>query len=49
VIENWGLRRIFVSMRVEVTEEWRKLYNEKLSDRYISPNIFRVFKLRRKN
>jgi hypothetical protein len=31
----------------EVTEEWRKLHNEELSDLYCSPNIVRVIKERR--
>ena len=30
----------------EVTEEWRKLHNEELSDLYSSPNIVRVVKSR---
>ena len=44
VFENWVLRRIFGPKRVEVTREWRKLYNEGLNDLYFSPNIFRVIK-----
>ena len=47
VFENRLLRRIFVSMRDEVTREWRKLYNEELNDVYFSPNIFGVRKWRR--
>ena len=31
----------------EVTGEWRKLYNEELSDLYSLPNIVRVVKSRR--
>jgi hypothetical protein len=30
-----------------VTQEWRKLHNEKLNDLYSSPNIVRVMKSRR--
>ena len=30
--------------RDEVTEEWRKLHNEELSDLYSLPNIVRVVK-----
>jgi len=40
------LRRIFGSKRNEVKGEWRKLRNEELNDRYCSPNIVRVIKLR---
>jgi hypothetical protein len=32
VFENRVLRRIFGLKRDEVTEEWRKLHNEELSD-----------------
>jgi hypothetical protein len=49
VFEYCGLRGIFVSKRDEVTGEWRELHNWELSDLYISPNIFRVIKRRRKN
>jgi hypothetical protein len=34
LFENRVLRRIFGSRRDEVTEEWRKLHNEELSDLY---------------
>ena len=33
------LRRVFEPKRDEVTGEWRKLYNEELSDPYSLPNI----------
>ena len=46
VFENRVLRRIFVPKRDEVTEEWRKLHNEKLNDLYCSPNIVQVIKSR---
>jgi len=42
VFENRVLRKIFVSTRVEVTGEWRKLHREELHDLYCSPNIIRV-------
>ena len=41
------LRRVFGAKRDEVTEEWRKLHNEELSDLYSLPNIVRVVKSRR--
>ena len=47
VFENSVLRRIFGPKRDEVTDEWRKLHNEKLNDLYPSPNIVRVIKSRR--
>ena len=47
VFENRVLRRVFGPKRDEVTGEWRKLNNEKLSDMYSLPNIVRVVKSRR--
>ena len=41
------LSRVFGPKRDEITEEWRKLYNEELSDLYSLPNIVRVVKSRR--
>ena len=46
VFQNRVLR-VFGSKRDEVTGEWRKLHNEKLSDLYPLPNIVRVVKSRR--
>jgi hypothetical protein len=45
VFENRVLRRIFVQKRDEVTEDWRKLHNEKLHYLYSSSN--RMIKSRR--
>ena len=47
VLENRVLRRMFGPKRDEVTGEWRKVYNEGLSDVYSSPNIIWVIKSRR--
>jgi hypothetical protein len=44
VFENRVLRRIFGLRRDEVTEDWRKLRNEKLHNLYSSPNIIRMIK-----
>jgi hypothetical protein len=44
VFENRVLRRVFGPKRDEVTEERRKLHNEKLNDRYSLPNTVRVVK-----
>jgi hypothetical protein len=46
VFENRVLRRIFGPKRDEVTEEWRKLHNEKLNDLYSSPTFVRAIKSR---
>jgi hypothetical protein len=42
VIENRVLGRIFVPMRDEVTEVWRKLHKEEFNDPYSSQIIIRV-------
>jgi hypothetical protein len=47
VFENRVLRRIFGPKRDEVTEEWRKLHNEKLHDIYSLSSIERIIKSRR--
>ena len=47
MFENRVPRRVFGPKRDEVTEEWRKLHNEELSDPYSLPNIVRVVKSRR--
>jgi hypothetical protein len=44
VFENKVLRRRCGSERDKVTEEWRKLHNEKLNDLYSSPTIVWVIK-----
>ena len=46
VFENRVLRRVFGPKRDKVTGEWRKLYNEELSDLYSLTNIARVVKSR---
>jgi hypothetical protein len=46
VFDNRVPRRIFGSMRDEVTGEWKKLHTEKLNGLYSSPNIIRVIKSR---
>jgi hypothetical protein len=47
VFENRVLRRVFGPKRDEVTGEWRKLYNEELSELYPLSKIVRVVKSRR--
>ena len=47
MFENRVLRRVFGPKREEVTGEWRKLHNEKISDLYSLPNIVRLVKSRR--
>ena len=47
MFEKWVLRRVFGPKRDEVTGEWRKLYNEELSDLYSLPNIVQMVKSRR--
>jgi hypothetical protein len=46
VFENRVLRRIFGPKRDEVTERWRKLYNEELHYLYSSQSIIRIIKSR---
>jgi hypothetical protein len=41
------MREIIGPKRDEVTGEWRKIYNEELSDLYCLPNSVRVIKSRR--
>ena len=47
MFQNRVLRRVLGPKRDEVTGEWRKLHNHKLSDLYSLPNIVRVVKSRR--
>jgi hypothetical protein len=42
--ENRVLRTIFGPQRDEVTQEWRKIYNEEFNDLYFSPSVVRVIK-----
>jgi hypothetical protein len=44
VSENRVLRRIFGPKSEEVAGAWRRLYNEKLHNLYVSPNIIRMIK-----
>ena len=46
LFENRVLMRVFGPKRDEVTGEWTKLHNEKLSDLYSLPSIVRVVKSR---
>jgi hypothetical protein len=47
VFENEVLWKIFGPNKDEVTEEWRRLHNEKLYDMYSTPNIIQWIKSRR--
>jgi len=47
VFESRVLRKIFGLRREEVTEEWKKKYNEELNDHRSSPIIIRLIKSRR--
>jgi hypothetical protein len=42
VFENKVLRRIFGSVRDEVTAEWRKLESEEVHNVFASPSIIRM-------
>jgi hypothetical protein len=46
MFENRVLRRIVGPRGDEVTEEWRKMYNEELHNLYSSPDIIRKIKSR---
>jgi hypothetical protein len=48
VLENRMLRKISVPRRNEITEECRRLQNKELYDLYLSLNIIRLIKSRRK-
>jgi hypothetical protein len=47
VFENRVLRKIFGSMRDEMTEGWRKFHNEELHNLFSSPYIIRIIKSRK--
>jgi hypothetical protein len=46
--ENRVMNRIFRLMTDEVTGEWRKLHDEELHNLYLSSNIIRQIKSRRR-
>jgi hypothetical protein len=48
VIEDRVLRRVFGAKREEVAESWRRLRNEEPHNLYVSPNVGRVIKSRRR-
>jgi hypothetical protein len=47
VFECRVLRKTFGLKRDEVGEEWKRLQNEEINERYSSQSIFRVIKSRR--
>jgi hypothetical protein len=47
VFENRMLRRLFGPKREEVSEDWKRLHNEKLCNLCTSPDTIRVIKSRR--
>jgi hypothetical protein len=47
VPENWVLRYISEPKKKDVTEDWRKVHNEKLYDFTAQINIIRVIKARK--
>jgi len=48
VFKSRALRGLFVPKREEVAEGWRRLHNEELHNLYVSSNIIRMIKSRRK-
>jgi len=47
MLQDRVLRRTLVAKRDEITGEWGKLHNEKITDLYYSPNLILVIKFRR--
>jgi len=47
VFEKRVLKKIFRPKRHGVTDEWRRLHNKEIYDRYSSTDIIRVIKSRR--
>jgi hypothetical protein len=47
VFDNSVLKKIFGLMKQEVTEGWRKVYNDKLHNLYSPPCIIRAIERKR--
>ena len=47
VFENRVLMRIFETKKDEITEEWRKVHKEEVTNLYSSPNVIKVIRSRK--
>ena len=47
VFENRVLMRIFETKKDEITEEWRKVHKEEVTNLYSSPNVVKVIRSRK--